>query len=54
MTMEMILHKAIFHCTVQLGADNINNYIDAIHLPNLAGRTYFINLKYQIKYKSQK
>jgi outer membrane receptor for ferrienterochelin and colicins len=36
--------------TVQLGADNINNYIDAIHLPNLAGRTYFINLKYQIKY----
>jgi outer membrane receptor for ferrienterochelin and colicins len=37
--------------TVQLGADNINNYIDAIHLPNLAGRTYFINLKYQIKYK---
>ena len=40
--------------TVQLGADNINNYIDAIHLPNLAGRTYFINLKYQIKYKSQK
>ena len=40
--------------TVQLGADNINNYIDAIHLPNLAGRNYFINLKYQIKYKSQK
>lgn len=36
---------------VQIGADNINNYIDAIHLPNLAGRTYFINLKYQIKYK---
>jgi outer membrane receptor for ferrienterochelin and colicins len=37
---------------VQIGADNINNYIDAIHLPNLAGRTYFINLKYQIKYKN--
>ena len=36
---------------VQVGVDNINNYIDAIHLPNLAGRTYFINLKYQIKYK---
>lgn len=39
---------------VQVGVDNINNYIDAIHLPNLAGRTYFINLKYQIKYKTQK
>jgi len=39
---------------IQLGADNINNYIDAIHLPNLAGRTYFINLKYQIKYKPLK
>ena len=37
--------------TIQVGADNINNYIDANHLPNLAGRTYFINLKYQLKYK---
>jgi len=39
---------------VQIGSDNINNYIDALHLPNLAGRTYFINLKYQIKYKNLK
>ncbi len=39
---------------IQVGCDNINNYIDAIHLPNLAGRTYFMNLKYQIKYKSLK
>jgi len=37
--------------TIQVGVDNINNYIDAIHLPNLAGRTYFINLKYQLKNK---
>jgi len=39
---------------LQLGCDNINNYIDALHLPNVAGRTYFINLKYQIKQKPQK
>ncbi len=38
----------------QLGCDNINDYIDAIHLPNLAGRTFFINFKYHLIYKNLK
>ena len=36
---------------VQLGCDNVNNYVDAIHLPNLAGRTFYINFKYQIQHQ---
>ena len=36
---------------LQVGCDNILNYIDAIHLPNLPGRTFFTTLKYQIPQK---
>ena len=36
---------------VQIGCDNITNYIDAVNLPNLPGRTYFMTLKYQINHK---
>jgi outer membrane receptor for ferrienterochelin and colicins len=35
----------------QLGCDNILNYIDALYLPNLPGRTFFTTLKYQIPQK---
>lgn len=34
--------------SVQLGCDNISNYIDPSNLPNLPGRTFFGTLKYQI------
>ena len=37
--------------TVQIGSENINNYLDANNLPNLAGRTFFISLKYKITNK---
>jgi outer membrane receptor for ferrienterochelin and colicins len=36
---------------VQIGSDNITNYIDAVNLPNLPGRTYFMTLKYQINHE---
>jgi outer membrane receptor for ferrienterochelin and colicins len=34
--------------SIQAGCDNIGNYVDALNLPNLPGRTYFATLKYQI------
>ena len=34
--------------SIQMGTDNMNNYIDAINLPNLAGRTYYTSLKYKL------
>lgn len=34
--------------SLQLGCDNISNYIDASNLPSIPGRTYFGTLKYQI------
>ncbi len=34
--------------SVQGGCDNISNYIDALNLPNLPGRTFFGTIKYQI------
>ena len=34
--------------SLQLGCDNISNYVDASNLPNLPGRTYFGTFKYQI------
>ena len=37
--------------TVQIGSENINNYLDANNLPNLAGRTFFISLKYKLTNK---
>ncbi|MEY3208495.1 MAG: hypothetical protein RL064_526, partial [Bacteroidota bacterium] len=33
---------------VQVGADNIGNYIDMLNLPNLPGSTFFGTIKYQI------
>jgi len=37
--------------SIQMGSDNMNNYIDAINLPNLAGRTYYTSIKYKLKNK---
>jgi outer membrane receptor for ferrienterochelin and colicins len=34
--------------SLQVGCDNITNYIDASNLPNLPGRTFFGTIKYQI------
>ncbi len=34
--------------SLQLGCDNMTNYIDAVNLSNLPGRTAYISLKYQI------
>jgi len=35
-------------CSLQIGCDNISNYIDGSNLPNLPGRTFFGTIKYQI------
>jgi outer membrane receptor for ferrienterochelin and colicins len=32
----------------QLGCDNISNYTDPTHLPNLPGRTFYATLKYRV------
>jgi len=37
--------------SLQLGCDNISNYIDALNLSNLPGRTFFATIKFQ---KAQK
>lgn len=37
--------------TLQAGSDNINNYIDGLNLPNLAGRTFYMIFKYTINKK---
>ena len=37
--------------TIQAGSDNINNYIDGLNLPNLAGRTFYMIFKYTINKK---
>jgi outer membrane receptor for ferrienterochelin and colicins len=34
--------------SLQLGCDNISNYIDAVNLSNLPGRTAYVSVKYQI------
>ena len=39
--------------SIQLGSDNVNNYIDAINLPNLAGSTYYASFKYKLKNKNR-
>jgi outer membrane receptor for ferrienterochelin and colicins len=43
---------------VQIGAENLLDYTNPIQLPNIPGRTYFINLNYNInqptKHKSNK
>ncbi len=31
---------------IQAGIDNINNYMDGLNLPNLAGRAFYMTLKY--------
>ncbi len=36
---------------VQAGIDNINNYIDGLNLPNLAGRAFYLTLKYSTQQK---
>ncbi len=39
--------------SVQAGIDNINNYIDAVNLPNLPGRTMFLSMRYQIQNRNK-
>jgi outer membrane receptor protein involved in Fe transport len=34
---------------IQVGIDNISNYIDATNLPNLPGRTFYTSIKYQLQ-----
>ena len=40
--------------SLQIGCDNISNYIDAANLPNLPGRTFFGTIKYQISKNNHK
>jgi outer membrane receptor for ferrienterochelin and colicins len=35
--------------SIQVGIDNITNYIDAANLPNLLGRTFYTSIKYQLQ-----
>ena len=39
---------------VQVGMDNITNYIDAANLPNLPGRTFYTSIKYQLQNNKNK
>ena len=39
---------------VQVGIDNITNYIDAANLPNLPGRTFYTSIKYQLQNNKNK
>ena len=36
---------------IQAGVDNLNNYMDGLNLPNLAGRTIYMTLKYSTQNK---
>jgi outer membrane receptor for ferrienterochelin and colicins len=40
--------------SLQIGCDNITNYIDPINLSNLPGRTLYFTLKYQLNKKIKK
>jgi outer membrane receptor for ferrienterochelin and colicins len=35
--------------SIQVGIDNITNYIDAANLPNLLGRAFYTSIKYQLQ-----
>lgn len=35
------------YLSVQLGTDNLGNYLDALNLPNLPGRTFYITLQFK-------
>lgn len=37
--------------SIQIGTDNLNNYIDGVNLPNLAGRTFYSVIKYSLNKK---
>jgi len=39
---------------IQVGIDNITNYIDAPNLPNLPGRTFYTSIKYQLQNNKNK
>jgi outer membrane receptor for ferrienterochelin and colicins len=39
---------------VQVGIDNITNYVDAANLPNLPGRTFYTSIKYQLQNNKNK
>ena len=38
---------------VQIGIEDILNYTNALQLPNIAGRTFFININYSIQHNSK-
>jgi len=40
--------------SIQVGIDNITNYIDAANLPNLPGRTFYTSIKYELQRKNKK
>lgn len=40
--------------SLQVGCDNIANYIDVSNLPNLPGRTFYTTIKYQISKNNNK
>jgi outer membrane receptor for ferrienterochelin and colicins len=39
--------------SIQVGIDNITNYIDAANLPNLPGRTFYTSIKYELQRKNK-
>ena len=39
---------------IQVGIDNITNYIDPANLPNLPGRTFYTSIKYQLQNNKNK
>ncbi len=40
--------------SIQLGVDNIGDYVDAANLPNLPGRTFYTSIKYQLQNNKNK
>jgi len=34
--------------SLQVGCDNVTNYVDASNLSNLPGRTFYFSIKYQL------
>ncbi|TSA57260.1 MAG: TonB-dependent receptor [Sediminibacterium sp.] len=52
--LNMASSKAISKAfRVQIGIEDILNYTNALQLPNIAGRTFFININYSIQHNSK-
>jgi hypothetical protein len=39
--------------SLQVGSDNMTNYVDAVNLANLPGRSSYFSIKYQIIHKKK-